>query len=181
MHAAFCLGPPRSQRHTRPHGRVPASTRDVRIRTFTPLPYYSSYPSSKWTYQWVIHTAKSHSREQQLSRINLSCKDFSLSPLARQRKGNQEMTMPPRQMPSIVYGTAWQVGALPAPPGVAERRPPSNSCLKADEPYRKKERTTALVTQAIKAGFRGIDTACQPKVGRSLHRECGTWIWADRL
>ncbi|GFZ48552.1 hypothetical protein JCM24511_06300, partial [Saitozyma sp. JCM 24511] len=27
----------------------------------------------------------------------------------------------------------------------------------------KKERTTALVTQAVKAGFRGVDTACQPK------------------
>jgi hypothetical protein len=30
---------------------------------------------------------------------------------------------------------------------------------------RKKERTTDLVIQAIKSGFRGIDTACQPKVG----------------
>ncbi len=28
---------------------------------------------------------------------------------------------------------------------------------------RKKERTTDLVIQAVKAGFRGIDTACQPK------------------
>ncbi|WWC91550.1 uncharacterized protein L201_006496 [Kwoniella dendrophila CBS 6074] len=37
-------------------------------------------------------------------------------------------------MPKIMYGTAW-----------------------------KKERTTELVTQAVKAGFRGIDTACQPK------------------
>ncbi|WVQ84879.1 hypothetical protein IAT38_007042 [Cryptococcus sp. DSM 104549] len=37
-------------------------------------------------------------------------------------------------MPKIMYGTAW-----------------------------KKERTTELVIQAVKAGFRGIDTACQPK------------------
>lgn len=38
------------------------------------------------------------------------------------------------KMPKIIYGTAW-----------------------------KKERTTQLVTEALKAGFRGIDTACQPK------------------
>lgn len=37
-------------------------------------------------------------------------------------------------VPRILYGTAW-----------------------------KKERTTALVLQAFRAGFRGIDTACQPK------------------
>ncbi|KAK4684757.1 hypothetical protein P7C73_g5412, partial [Tremellales sp. Uapishka_1] len=37
-------------------------------------------------------------------------------------------------MPRMMYGTAW-----------------------------KKERTTELVYQALKAGFRGIDTACQPK------------------
>jgi hypothetical protein len=30
---------------------------------------------------------------------------------------------------------------------------------------RKKERTTDLVMQTVKSGFRGIDTACQPKVG----------------
>lgn len=38
------------------------------------------------------------------------------------------------KMPKIIYGTAW-----------------------------KKERTTGLVMEALKAGFRGIDTACQPK------------------
>jgi len=38
------------------------------------------------------------------------------------------------RMPRIIYGTAW-----------------------------KQERTAALVEQAIEAGFRGIDTACQPK------------------
>jgi len=38
------------------------------------------------------------------------------------------------EMPKIIYGTAW-----------------------------KKERTTELVIQAVQAGFRGIDTACQPK------------------
>jgi len=38
------------------------------------------------------------------------------------------------QIPKIIYGTAW-----------------------------KKDRTAALVEQAIKAGFRGIDTACQPR------------------
>ena len=38
------------------------------------------------------------------------------------------------KIPKLIYGTAW-----------------------------KKERTASLVTQAIEAGFRGIDTACQPK------------------
>ena len=37
-------------------------------------------------------------------------------------------------MPQLIYGTAW-----------------------------KKERTAELVAQALRAGFRGIDTACQPK------------------
>jgi diketogulonate reductase-like aldo/keto reductase len=51
------------------------------------------------------------------------------------------------KMPWIIYGTAW-----------------------------KKERTADLVVKAIQAGFRGIDTACQPKhydeplVGAALHR-----------
>ena len=40
----------------------------------------------------------------------------------------------PVAMPPILYGTAW-----------------------------KKERTVELVLQALRAGFRGIDTACQPK------------------
>jgi diketogulonate reductase-like aldo/keto reductase len=38
------------------------------------------------------------------------------------------------EMPPVIYGTAW-----------------------------KKERTADLVVQAIQAGFRGIDTACQPR------------------
>ena len=38
------------------------------------------------------------------------------------------------KMPALIYGTAW-----------------------------KKERTAELVMAAVKAGFRGIDTACQPK------------------
>jgi len=38
------------------------------------------------------------------------------------------------RMPPLIYGTAW-----------------------------KKERTAALVEEAIRAGFRGIDTACQPR------------------
>jgi len=51
------------------------------------------------------------------------------------------------EMPGIIYGTAW-----------------------------KKERTADLVVQAVQTGFRGIDTACQPKhynellVGEALHR-----------
>lgn len=51
------------------------------------------------------------------------------------------------KMPRIIYGTAW-----------------------------KKEHTADLVVKAIRAGFRGIDTACQPKhyneplVGAALHR-----------
>jgi len=50
------------------------------------------------------------------------------------------------KMPRIIYGTAW-----------------------------KKDRTADLVVKAIQAGFRGIDTACQPKhyneslVGTALH------------
>ena len=50
-------------------------------------------------------------------------------------------------MPRLIYGTAW-----------------------------KKERTADLVTAAVTAGFRGIDTACQPKhyeeplVGEALQR-----------
>lgn len=38
------------------------------------------------------------------------------------------------RVPEIIYGTAW-----------------------------KKDRTAALVEQAIRLGFRGLDTACQPK------------------
>lgn len=51
------------------------------------------------------------------------------------------------KMPRIIYGTAW-----------------------------KKDRTADLVEKAILAGFRGIDTACQPKhyneplVGAALQR-----------
>jgi diketogulonate reductase-like aldo/keto reductase len=51
------------------------------------------------------------------------------------------------KMPPIIYGTAW-----------------------------KKDRTADLVVKAIQSGFRGIDTACQPKhyneprVGTALHR-----------
>jgi diketogulonate reductase-like aldo/keto reductase len=51
------------------------------------------------------------------------------------------------KMPPIIYGTAW-----------------------------KKDRTADLVVKAIRSGFRGIDTACQPKhynepqVGTALHR-----------
>lgn len=54
-------------------------------------------------------------------------------------------------MPQIIYGTAW-----------------------------KKERTAELVTAAIQAGYRGIDTACQPKhynesgVGEALKRVADT-------
>ncbi len=54
-------------------------------------------------------------------------------------------------IPGIIYGTAW-----------------------------KQERTAALVEQAIKLGFRGIDTACQPKhynevgVGEGVIAACRT-------
>lgn len=50
-------------------------------------------------------------------------------------------------MPRLIYGTAW-----------------------------KKDKTADLVTQAVKSGFRGIDTACQPKhyneagVGEAIQR-----------
>lgn len=55
--------------------------------------------------------------------------------------------LPGIEMPSLIYGTAW-----------------------------KKDRTADLVTKAVKYGFRGIDTACQPKhynepgVGEAIQR-----------
>ena len=62
------------------------------------------------------------------------------------------------RIPTIIYGTAW-----------------------------KKDRTAALVEQAIGLGFRGIDTACQPKhyneagvgdgVAACLHRGIETCQW----
>ena len=63
----------------------------------------------------------------------------------------ENITVTPRggvPMPWIVYGTAW-----------------------------KKERTAGLVEQAVKAGFRGIDTACQPR----HYREDGVGEALDRL
>lgn len=62
------------------------------------------------------------------------------------------------QMPKIMYGTAW-----------------------------KKERTTELVIEAVQAGFRGIDTACQPKhyaealVGDALRVLQGSGIKREEL
>jgi len=61
-------------------------------------------------------------------------------------------------MPGILYGTAW-----------------------------KKERTTDLVCKAIDAGFRGIDTACQPKhyaeqlVGEALQRKWEQGVGRESL
>lgn len=61
-------------------------------------------------------------------------------------------------MPMLLYGTAW-----------------------------KKERTAALVTQAVTLGFRGIDTACQPKhyseagVGAALKALAAQGIPRDAL
>jgi len=61
-------------------------------------------------------------------------------------------------MPSIIYGTAW-----------------------------KKERTADLVTKAIESGFRGVDTACQPKhyneagVGDALERLARDGIKRENL
>lgn len=57
------------------------------------------------------------------------------------------MTIENVKMPSLIYGTAW-----------------------------KKEKTADLVVQAVLSGFRGVDTACQPKhyeealVGEALAR-----------
>jgi diketogulonate reductase-like aldo/keto reductase len=62
------------------------------------------------------------------------------------------------QMPRILYGTAW-----------------------------KKERTAELVAQALEAGFRGFDTACQPKhyderlVGVGLQNARALGIARDEL
>lgn len=47
---------------------------------------------------------------------------------------SRQIPREPLPMPPMLYGTAW-----------------------------KKERTAGLVTEAIRRGFRGIDTACQPK------------------
>jgi len=61
-------------------------------------------------------------------------------------------------MPSLLYGTAW-----------------------------KKDKTADLVTKAIKYGFRGIDTACQPKhyneagVGEALQRLASEGISREDL
>jgi diketogulonate reductase-like aldo/keto reductase len=61
-------------------------------------------------------------------------------------------------MPKLLYGTAW-----------------------------KKERTADLVFQAVSAGFRGVDTACQPKhyheagVGEALRRLAEKGIARDAL
>lgn len=61
-------------------------------------------------------------------------------------------------MPSLLYGTAW-----------------------------KKEKTADLVTMAVKCGFRGIDTACQPKhyneagVGEAIQRLNGHGISRNAL
>lgn len=61
-------------------------------------------------------------------------------------------------IPSIVYGTAW-----------------------------KKERTSALVAEALRAGFRGVDTACQPKhydeagAGRGLKAALDAGVPRDTL
>lgn len=46
----------------------------------------------------------------------------------------QPMIVNKNSIPRLVYGTAW-----------------------------KKERTSDLVLEALRSGFRGIDTACQPK------------------
>lgn len=68
------------------------------------------------------------------------------------------MTLAAGGMPWIIYGTAW-----------------------------KQDRTAALVEQAILAGFRGIDTACQPRhyreslVGEALRRLADQGIVRDAL
>ena len=51
-------------------------------------------------------------------------------------------------MPALVYGTAW-----------------------------KQERTAAMVEQALRAGFRGIDTACQPKHYHEAGAGSGLAAW----
>jgi diketogulonate reductase-like aldo/keto reductase len=62
------------------------------------------------------------------------------------------------QIPKIMYGTAW-----------------------------KKERTASLVVKAVKYGFRGIDTACQPRhyfeagVGQALKELSAMGISRDQL
>lgn len=66
--------------------------------------------------------------------------------------------MPDIAMPPLLYGTAW-----------------------------KKDQTADLVTKAVKYGFRGIDTACQPKhyheagVGEAIQRLASEGITRDDL
>jgi len=68
------------------------------------------------------------------------------------------MTLENVKMPSLIYGTAW-----------------------------KKEHTADLVVQAVLSGFRGIDTACQPKhyeeslVGEAIKRLKTHDIMRDEL
>jgi diketogulonate reductase-like aldo/keto reductase len=62
------------------------------------------------------------------------------------------------QIPKIIYGTAW-----------------------------KKEQTASLVVKAVKCGFRGIDTACQPRhyfepgVGQALKELEAAGIFRDQI
>ncbi len=72
---------------------------------------------------------------------------------------SREMTSPSGvTMPPLIYGTAW-----------------------------KAERTADLVVQAVRCGFRGIDTACQPKhyreagVGDALQRLAGEGVPRESL
>jgi hypothetical protein len=58
-----------------------------------------------------------------------------------ERMGEFVKTREGVQMPRMMYGTAW-----------------------------KAERTADLVEAAIRAGFRGVDTACQPKHYREVRR-----------
>lgn len=79
------------------------------------------------------------------------------------------LTMPDMLMPKIVYGTAWYVRMCCA----SLRGHPLT--------YRKKDRTTDLVYTALKAGFRGVDTACQPKVSSSCCSEADSQHYREDL
>ena len=74
------------------------------------------------------------SDEMLLSMFTKLASAASAQPPAMTRASSSSATASSVRMPPIVYGTAW-----------------------------KKERTRELVLQALQAGYRGIDTACQPK------------------
>lgn len=92
---------------------------------------------SSYFYLVDLEERNNRPEDRVLENNNIRSSDTNMSPQMKVAstlaKGSAASVVSARQ-PFIVYGTAW-----------------------------KKERTAELVEQAVKAGFRFIDTACQPK------------------